>query len=73
MVNQEARCMTSGDANTDDIDVVLQKYYTYNYENLQVLKVHSNQYFYVGDGLNTPDDRFAVNALNWILSQEDID
>ena len=63
VANEEGACNTYGDANGNDIEKVLKKYYSFHLEGLEVLKVTSEELFDVNDPDNS--DQWA---LEYILS-----
>jgi hypothetical protein len=68
VLNEQGACRTNGDANGDDFEDVLSRYYAFDYSGLETLDVTSCELVDVDDILNSP--RFA---LEYILSQECID
>ena len=68
MANEEGACGTYGDANGDNVKDVLEKYYAYNFTNLEVTKITGSELIDLDDIVNSP--KFA---LEWILSQECLD
>jgi len=61
-------CGTIGDANADFIPEVLKKYYAYDFEGLDFIKVTSPELMNLDDWEYT-----GYYALQYILAQESID
>ena len=68
LLNEEGACGTFGDANSNYYIDILRKYYVYEYSDVMTLRVVSPNLINWYDSADS-----SRYALEWILSQENID
>ena len=76
LVQIEGPCSTDGDANGDDLEAILSKYYAYSYKDLEVLRIESSELIQEGSSYNAgpgSNENSEIAAWDYILSQSCID